>query len=398
MNFIFISPNFPHTYWNFCDRLQKNGVNVLGIGDTPYEETPWQLRQSVTEYYVVNSLENYDEVFRAVAFFSFKYGKIDWIESNNEYWLRQDARLRDDFNIKTGYGYEELSRLQSKFYMKELYKKAGVPSARCSKFSSREEALAFIGEVSYPVIVKPEVGMGASKTYKIKDENQLDAFFAEKDENSYIIEEFIDGEIYSYDAVINSKSEPLFESMTSWPKVLDVVNECLDFSYYIAGEVEEQLKDYGRKTVKAFGVKSRFVHLEFFRLNADKKGLGKKGDFVALEANLRVAGGYTPDIMNYAHSTDVYRIWADMIATDRRLLQKAEEEYYGVYVARRDRYTYVHSEKEIEERYKKSIITKERAPEVLSDDMGNLFYIAKLKEKEDVEEFVSFVLEKGEER
>ena len=28
MNFIFISPNFPHTYWNFCDRLKKNGVTT----------------------------------------------------------------------------------------------------------------------------------------------------------------------------------------------------------------------------------------------------------------------------------------------------------------------------------------------------------------------------------
>ena len=33
MNFIFVSPHFPKTYWNFCDRLHRNGVNVLGIGD-----------------------------------------------------------------------------------------------------------------------------------------------------------------------------------------------------------------------------------------------------------------------------------------------------------------------------------------------------------------------------
>lgn len=30
MNFIFISPQFPKTYWNFCDRLKKNGVNAMG--------------------------------------------------------------------------------------------------------------------------------------------------------------------------------------------------------------------------------------------------------------------------------------------------------------------------------------------------------------------------------
>ena len=102
MNFIFISPQFPKTYWNFCDRLKRNGVNVLGIADTPYDQLDNKVKNSLTEYYRVYSLENYDEVYRAVAFFAFKYGKIDWLESNNEYWLEQDAKLRTDFNIKTG--------------------------------------------------------------------------------------------------------------------------------------------------------------------------------------------------------------------------------------------------------------------------------------------------------
>ena len=44
----------------------------------------------------VDDMEDYGQMFRAVAFFSFKYGKIDWLESNNEYWLEQDARLRTD--------------------------------------------------------------------------------------------------------------------------------------------------------------------------------------------------------------------------------------------------------------------------------------------------------------
>ena len=102
MNFIFISPNFPHTYWNFCDRLKRNGVNVLGIGDAPYDGLEEPLKACLTEYYKVSSLMDYDQVYRAVGFFCFKYGKIDWVESNNEFWLEQDARLRTDFNITTG--------------------------------------------------------------------------------------------------------------------------------------------------------------------------------------------------------------------------------------------------------------------------------------------------------
>ena len=39
-NFIFISPNFPTNYWQFCRELKNNGMNVLGIGDQPYDASP----------------------------------------------------------------------------------------------------------------------------------------------------------------------------------------------------------------------------------------------------------------------------------------------------------------------------------------------------------------------
>ena len=83
-NFIFISPNFPLTYWKFCRELKNNGMRVLGIGDCPYDDLMQELKDSLHEYYKVSSLENNDEVFKAVAFFSFKYGKIDWLESTRK--------------------------------------------------------------------------------------------------------------------------------------------------------------------------------------------------------------------------------------------------------------------------------------------------------------------------
>lgn len=84
-NFVFISPNFPVNYWQFCRQLRNNGLRVLGIGDQPYDTLLPELKSALHEYYKVGSLENYDEVYRAVAFFISKYGRIDWLESNNEY-------------------------------------------------------------------------------------------------------------------------------------------------------------------------------------------------------------------------------------------------------------------------------------------------------------------------
>ncbi|MCR5371150.1 MAG: ATP-grasp domain-containing protein [Clostridium sp.] len=395
MNFVFISPQFPHTYWNFCDRLKRNGVNVLGIGDTPYDALDWNVKNSLTEYYWVDSLENYDQVFRAVAFFSFKYGKIDWLESNNEYWLEQDAKLRTEFHITSGIGSEDIQKYKSKADMKKYYAAAGVPTARQTVVSTKEAAEEFIKTVDFPVIVKPEIGVGANDTHKLSSQEDLDTFFAALPEVPYVMEEFVDGDLRSYDAIIDSKGEPVFESMTVWPvPVMDTVEEHKDLNYYTAAKLPAGLQKAGRATVKAFGVKSRFVHLEFFRLRKTKAGLGKKGDFAGLEVNMRPAGGYTPDMMNFAHSIDVYQIWADMVTADRRLFPESGDDQFCVYAGRRDIYSYVHTHGEIMEKYGSCMVMQEEMPEMMVPQMGNRMYTVKLKTEEEAEEFIRFVQEK----
>lgn len=81
-------------------------------------------------------------------------------------------------------------------------------------------------------------------------------------------------------------------------------------------DLADDTRHLGRETAKSFGVRSRFVHFEFFRLLSDHEGLGKKGDLMALEVNMRPSGGFTPDMINFARETDVYKIWADMVAYD----------------------------------------------------------------------------------
>ena len=397
MNFIFISPQFPHTYWNFCARLKKNGINVLGIGDTPYDQLSQELRNSLTEYYRVNDMENYDEMFRAVAFFSYKYGRIDWLESNNEYWLEQDARLRTDFNITTGVNTKGISKYKSKYEMKKYYAKAGVPTARISQVTDLKKAKAFLEEIGgYPIIAKPECGVGAAHTYKITKDAELEEFFATRPDVAYVMEEFIEGDIVSYDVITDNRCEPLFESMTCWPpSIADIVNNKLDLDYYTAATVPEALRTLGRATVKAFDVKSRFVHLEFFCLRKNKNGLGKKGDFVGLEVNMRPAGGYTPDMMNWAHATDVYQIWADMVAFNERRVPDLNMDHCCVYASRRDCYQYKHSWDEVMEKYRDKIVMAERLPALWYDAMGNYMFTAHADDDAAAEEFIAFVEERA---
>ena len=386
-NFVFISPNFPMTYWRFCRELKNNGMRVLGIGDCPYNDLVKELQQSLDEYYKVSSLENYDEVFKAVAFFTYKYGKIDWLESNNEYWLMQDAQLRTEFNITTGPKTPDMAKIKFKSAMKEYYAKAGLPTARYHLVEGLEDALEFANYVGYPVVVKPDNGVGANNTYKLKSDDDVRWFIDTKDDNVYIMEEFVNGYVQTYDAIVDSRGEPLFESGNVTPlSLMDIVNEGGDSVYYLVKDLPDNIRDAGLRTVKAFGVKSRFIHLEFFILNADQEGLGKKGDILGLEVNMRPAGGYTPEMYNYSQETDVYKIWADMVAFDCNTKSIGNHHYCAFY-SRRDGKTYKLDDYEITMKYGHCLKMWGRIPEALSGAMANQMYVCNFDTEEEMNQF-----------
>lgn len=392
-NVVFISPNFPTNYWQFCRELKKNGMNVLGIGDQPYEELNPELKENLHEYYKVSNLENYDEVYRGVAFLIFKYGPIDWLESNNEYWLERDARLRTAFHITSGFQEEDIPRIKYKSKMKEYYRNVGISTARYYLVEDREGCLEFIDKVGYPVVVKPDNGVGASQTYKLSSDEELDDFLQKKTPGvSYIMEEFVYAEVNSYDAIIDSHGEPLFETGNVTPmSIMDIVNNQDNSIYYILKELPSDTRQAGRATVKSFGVKSRFVHFEFFRLLKDQKGLGTKGGIIALEVNMRPCGGFTPDMIDFAHSTNVYKIWADMVAFDKTEIESGPHAYCA-YAGRRDGKKFLLNDSQVAEKYGNRLKMNQRIPEVLAGAMGNQMFVALFDTKEEMDLFYKDVL------
>ncbi len=393
-NFIFISPAFPGNYENFCTALKANGINVLGIGDTPYESLSNRLKNTLTEYYRVENMENYEDMFRAVAFLSFRHGKIDWLESNNEYWLEQDARLREDFHITTGLQPKDMAPIKYKSRMKAGYERANIPTARYHLVGSLKSALDFIEKVGYPVIVKPDCGVGASDTWKIKNEQDLKSFFCNLPSVPYIMEEFVPGEICSYDAIVNSKGAVLFETGNISPiSIMDCVNEHNSIHFYIVDRLADDLRDCGRACIKAFHVRSRFVHLEFFRLTENHPYLGRKGQIVGLEVNMRPSGGPTPDMINFAYSTNCYQHFADMIVYDRLRHKSKSTPCFCAFAGRWKEVPYAHSHQDIVSVFREELKVAEELPEILAHGMGNYMYLAKLESRQKMEDFFQYVLE-----
>ena len=393
MNYVFISPAYPVTCTQFCDRLSRHGVNVLGIGDVPYDTLNDRLKDSLTEYYYVDTLEDFDQVYRAVAFFIHKYGRIDWLESLNEYWLPTDARLRTDFNIGVGTREDRIGNLVRKSEMKQIFFDAKIPTARQHIVSDLKSGQAFVEQVGYPVIVKPDIGVGANGTMKIDNEEELLYFYRELPQEPYVMEEFLCGDICTYDAILDSECEPLFESMCTYPPVIDSVQNDESIHFYTVAEVPEQLRGFGRRAAKAFGADRRFVHFEFINITKDYEGIGKAGDYAIMEVNMRPAGGHDPDMMNYAQSIDVFDIYAQMVISDSAEIPEGAEHYVCAYAARKDGCSYTHTREEIMERYGGDIVMQEEMPPIDWPSMGRYVFMAKFRNKEEMDRYFSFVLE-----
>ena len=389
MNVVFISPHFPLYFHNFCSQLKIRGVNVLGIGDASYQEISKETKDSLSEYYRVGSLENYDEVYKAVAYFISKYGRIDFIESQNEYWLETDARLRSDFNVNSGTKFEDLAVMKYKSKMKAVYQSVGLNVARYCLIDTFDNAIAFVEKVGYPVVVKPDNGVGATSTYKLNNQHELEYFFATKDDRVYIMEEYVNGHVETYDGITDSKKNVLIANSTIMlNSIMDNVNEHCDTAFQNRIVAGTDIEEVGQKVVKAFDTRSRFFHFEFFRLDADKEGLGKKGDLVGLEVNMRAPGANMPEMINFSYDSDVYTVWADMVIYDKCYLD-LKQQYLVAYIGRRDGFGYLHDNDQLRSQFKNDIVLDVDVPEVLSAAMGNHVFMV----RSDNQEYLDYMID-----
>ena len=395
MNFVFISPNFPKIYSHFVKALSERGITVIGIGDTPNNEINDELKEYLKEYCFVSDLSNIQWMKNALDYIQKKYGEISYIESNNEFWLTNDAIYRQYKNVKNGFYPEEMNKIKYKSEMKEYFKKAGVKVARYTLSSDLNELIKFALEVGYPLFAKPNNGVGAEDTFKINNEKELITFLKNKPNEQYIIEEFIDGTIVTFDGIVDDESNPLLMYNETFPvPVADVVNKNIDDYYYANLDMDEAFREMGKKVTKAFGIRKRCFHIEFFKLNKDKVGFAKKDEIIGLEVNMRSPGGDTPELLSIALNDSYYECYADIIVYNKILKDLNKKHYIAISVSRKNRFKYLNNNEEILKNYKDNIVIHGFYDKAISLCMGDEYYMAKFENVDDALLFKNFVMNK----
>ena len=366
MNVVFLSPHFPPNWYRFAVALRASGATTLGIADVGFEQLQPELRDALHDYYRVDDLADYNQLTRALGWFIHRHGRIDRIDSLNEHWLETEAALRSDFNIP-GINMATISAIKRKSVMKQRFIDAGLVPGRGRVCHDEVELREFIADVGLPVVAKPDVGVGAARTYKIENEAEVEAYLADKPDSDYIVEEFIRGELLTYDGMTGRDGEIVFDSTFQYSTgVMEVVNAQLDIYYWMPRVIPADIQDVGRVMARAFDLRERPFHFEIFRTAT--------GALVPLEVNMRPPGGWTVDMWNYSNDFDFYREWANVVVNGAFGAEIARP-YNVLYASRRDGRPYVMSHDEVLAQFGSLIVHESRMERVLASAMGDHGYV-----------------------
>ncbi len=379
VNLIYLSAHYPPHFESFPVELAKNGARVWAVTDLRQEELSSRLRHHIQGHIQVDSLHNYGAVLDKCRRLAQSVGEIHFVESNLESWLDLEAILREDLGVP-GLWPQQLQKFKHKSLMKQVFTQAGIPVALGIRPSCTEDVMSFVQQVGFPLILKPDVGVGAQKTYRLNSQLDLDPL-AEKISASgswstCFLEQHVLGTVESFDGFCDHGGNIVYYTThTQSAGVREIVHDKLDFYIYSMISHPPDLIEAGFSTIKAFQVKAKFFHLEFFRTPDNR--------LVGLEINLRPPGGRMLDMMNYGAEIDCYRAWASTLLNNR-FPYAYEQKWHCMHISRRENFRYRHQMTEALNKFQDLILTHGELDPASAMAMGKEYVLARSKNLKDL--------------
>lgn len=357
MNVIFVEPFFPNNQREFVRGLVQSGATVIAIGETPKDSLDSELLGWLFDYIQVSSVCDEAAMTKAVKFVQSKMW-VDRLEATIEAHIMPVAKVREICTIP-GVSVETSFLCRDKPAMKQVLRDAEIPCAQSIGSGDAAQIREFANDVGYPLIVKPRSGAGASGTFKVTHEGELNSALEQSNVGrggDVAVEEFIEGHEGFYDT-ITVNGRVVFDFVTHYyPNVLEAMRHRWISPQFITTNRIDSADDYrlvkqmGRQVVEALKIGTAATHMEWF--------FGPKG-LKFSEIGCRPPGVKAWDLYNAANEMDLYHQWALAVTHGNTSTAPSRKYSAGIIALRPDcdgHVTGISGANEIEQRYGEWII------------------------------------------
>lgn len=307
MNVLMLSPGFPPEQPLFTRGLAEVGARVIGVGDQPQSSLPEPVRKSLSGYVQVRSLTDESALLAELRPVADRL-RLDRILCLWEPVMIAAARLREALDVP-GMTVEETVPFRDKEVMKRRLDAAGIRTPRHGNATTGAEVRTHAERIGYPLIVKPIAGAGSRDTYKVEGAQDLERVIGlVRHVPEVSVEEFVDGEDYTFDTVTVDGEVKYFNIAFYRPRALvsrehHWISQQTICRRDVDGRHVAQGREMGFAVLKALGFRTGFTHMEWYRK--------PDGEAVFGEIACRAPGVRTVDLMNYACDLDLFTGWAE---------------------------------------------------------------------------------------
>jgi len=313
VNVYFVVPFFMEATLRFVEGAAGlEGVRLSIISQDPIERLPQPIRARLAGHWRVEDGLNPVQIAEAARQLARHVGAPDRIIGSLEQLQAPLAEVRGYFGLP-GLSVEAARNFRDKSTMKTVLERNGLPCARHRLATSTASALQFVREVGLPVVVKPPAGAGAVNTFRLDDLADLERYLERHPpsaERAVLVEEFLRGEEFSFDAVL-IEGRMVWHSISNYrPAPLTVLENpwiqwCVLLPREIDGAEYEDIRRSGYKALRALGLETGMSHMEWFRRAA--------GGIAISEAGARPPGAQFTTLISYAHDFDFYSAWPRLV-------------------------------------------------------------------------------------
>ncbi|GJM22481.1 MAG: hypothetical protein DHS20C15_23960 [Planctomycetota bacterium] len=313
---VFVVPFAFETSLRFLERaVRLPGLRLSVVSGDPSFKIPEATRHPLVGFEQVADPLNPGQLAAAIQKLEAQHGKVERLVGVLEQLQVPLAQVREHLGIP-GLGVQAARNFRDKARMKDVLRANGLPCAAHRLCHSTDEALHFMRELGGPAVAKPPDGAGAKGTYRVESAEQLAELLRHSPPSAHaplLLEEFVQGEEFSFDAVFMAGHMVWHNINCYRPSPLQVVqNEwiqwCVLLPHDISGGEFDPIRRDGERAMRVLGLETGLAHMEWFQR--------PDGSIAISEVGARPPGAQFTSLMSYTHDTDMYAAWAKLVLLD----------------------------------------------------------------------------------
>lgn len=330
---IFVAPFFSPAATQMIEAaLGLSHVRVAVVAQQALGDLPPAVASRLTGHWRVEDVTNADQLEWAVQSLARQHGAVSRCFAAYEQTQLPLALVRERLRIP-GLPSSAAYNFRDKARMKDVLRAAGVPVARHQLVHEAADARRFVGEIGFPIVVKPPAGAGAKATERVRNVDELEAVlarYAPSAQDPMLAEEFLRGTEHSLETV-SIDGRPVWHSLTRYaPTPLEVLETpWIQWTVLLPREADDaaydDIRGLGDRALRALGMTTGVSHCEWFRRPDGSVAISEIAarppganmttmisrandmDFVGAWVRLMIDGVFVPPTRRYAVGTAYLR-------------------------------------------------------------------------------------------